>query len=85
MLKKHTMYFYIYKEIIYTLDNALKIQDFKTYLLANTFSKKKYFVDNIKISYDLQDKTYIPYEKDQLNPYILYNISIVPINCEKHL
>jgi len=79
------MYFYIYKEIIYTLDNALKIQDFKTYLLANTFSKKKYFVDNIKISYDLQDKTYIPCEKDLLNPYILYNISIVPIKCEKHL
>ena len=79
------MYFYIYKEIIYTLDHALKIEDFKTYLLANTFSKKKYFVDNIKISYDLQDKTYIPYEKDLLNPYILYNISIVPIKCEKHL
>jgi len=79
------MYFYIYNGVIYTLDHQLKIADFKTYLLANTFKKKNYFVDNIKISYDIQDKTYIPYEKDILNPYILYNISIVPIDCEKHL
>ena len=52
------MYFYLYKEIIYTLDHSLRIEDFKTYLLANIFSKKKYFLDNIKISYDIEDKTY---------------------------
>jgi len=84
-LKKHTMYFYIYKEIIYSLDHPLKIEDFKTYVLAKTFSKKKYFVENIKVSYDCQYETHVPNDKDMLMSYILYNISIVPIKCEKHM
>tara|TARA_B110000967_G_C18335755_1_gene294253 strand:+ start:120 stop:362 length:243 start_codon:yes stop_codon:yes gene_type:complete len=79
------MYFYIYKEIIYSLDSPLKIEDFKKYILAKTFSKKNYFIENIKVSYDCQYETNIPNDTDILMPYILYNISIVPIKCEKHL
>ena len=79
------MYFYIYKEIIYSLDLSLKIEDFKKYVLEKTFSKKKYFIENIKVSYDCLYETYVPNDKDILMPYILYNISIVPIKCEKHL
>ena len=79
------MYFYIYNNIIYKLDHPLKIGDFKTYLLEKTFSKKKYFIENIKVSYDNQHDTYVPIDTYMMCPYILYNISIVPINCEKHL
>lgn len=79
------MYFYIYNNIIYKLDRPLKIADFKKYLLAKTFSKKKYFIENLKVSYDSQHDTYVPNDTSMMFPYVLYNISIVPIKCEKHL
>jgi hypothetical protein len=79
------MYFYMYNNVIYNLDHPLKIGDFKTYLLAKTLNKKKYFIENIKVSYDSQDDTHVPIDTSMMFPYTLYNISIVPINCEKHL
>ena len=79
------MYFYIYKGVIYNLDHPLKIGDFKKYVISTTFCKKNYFVDNIKVSYDSQNETFVPNDKEVLFPYVLYNISIVPIDCEKHL
>ena len=79
------MYFYIYKGVIYNLDKPLKIGDFKKYFIFTIFNKKNYLVDNIKVSYENQDETFVPNDKEVLFPYVLYNISIVPINCEKHL
>lgn len=79
------MYFYLYNRIIYNLDHPLKIGDFKQYIISNTLNKHKFSVENIKVSYDSQDETFVPNDKEVLFPYILYNISIVPIHCEKHL
>jgi hypothetical protein len=79
------MYLYVYKKVIYNLDNVKNIGDFKSYVINNTLNKHNYFVDNIKVSYDFQKETLVPNNADLMMPYILYNISIVPINCEKHL
>tara|TARA_B110000285_G_scaffold197245_1_gene228769 strand:- start:243 stop:473 length:231 start_codon:yes stop_codon:yes gene_type:complete len=75
----------MYKNVIYNLDNIMNLSDFKNTIINNTPNKSKYFIDNIKVSYDYQDKTIIPNDLDLMKPYILYNISIVPIKCEKHL
>ena len=75
----------MYKNVIYNLDNIMNFRDFKNTMINNTSNKSKYFIDNIKVSYDCQYKTIIPNDLDLMKPYILYNISIVPINCEKHL
>ena len=79
------MYVYMYKNVIYKLENVMTIREFKNTMINNTSNKSKYFIDNIKVSYDCQYKTIIPNDLDLMKPYILYNISIVPINCEKHL
>ena len=79
------MYFYMYQKVIYNLDHPLKMWDFKQYIIASTLNKHKYVVENIKVSYDIQDKTFVPNDKEVLFPYVLYNISIIPIVCEKHL
>jgi hypothetical protein len=73
----------MYKKVIYNLDHPLKMVDFKHYIIS--LIKPKYFVDNIKISYDSQYETCVPNDSDLMKPYILYNISIIPIKCEKHL
>jgi hypothetical protein len=79
------MYFYMYKNIIYNLDNVMNLSDFKNTMINNTLTKHKYFVDNIKVSYDCRNETHVPNDEELMKPYVLYNISIVPINCEKHL
>jgi hypothetical protein len=75
----------MYKNVIYNLDNVMNLRDLKNTMINNTPNKSKYFIDNIKVSYDYQDKTNIPNDLELMKPYILYNISIVPIKCEKHL
>ena len=79
------MYFYMYKNVIYNHEYRKNIGEMKKYILNNTLNKHSYYLDNIKISYDSQDETFIPLDNDTLFPYVLYNISIVPIKCEKHL
>ena len=54
------MYFYIYKNVIYNHEYKKNIGEMKKYILNNTLNKHSYYLDNIKISYDSQDETFIP-------------------------
>ena len=79
------MIYYLYNNVIYSINNSKYIQninDLKYYLANNNGN---YSFENIKLSYKLDRKLIIPSENDTIIANILYNLSIIPIKCNKHL
>lgn len=79
------MIYYLYNNVIYSINNSKYIQninDLKNYLANNNGN---YSFENIKLSYKLDRKLIIPSENDTIIANILYNLSIIPIKCNKHL
>ena len=76
------MYFYMYNNVIHNIYNIKHIADLKI-MITNKYNK--WYVDNIKISYDFENKTFVPNDNEKLFHYIIYTVSIIPIKCEKHM
>ena len=62
--------------------NIIDIGDLKSYIIKS--NNNKYYFENLKITYNDNNKnTVISDDSDPLNENIFYNVSVVPISCNK--
>jgi len=65
-----------------TKSNIIDIKDLKSYIIKS--NNNKYYFENLKITYNDNNKnTVISDDSDPLNENIFYNVSVVPISCNK--
>ena len=75
------MYIYLYKSVIYNVSDIDTIKELKKYI-ANKFETIN--EDNVRLSYTINKNTFQPKDNDVLIPYIMYMITIKPIDCCTH-
>ena len=65
-----------------TKSNIIDIGDLKNYIV--NVENNKYFIENLKISYNNNNmETILSNDKDEVCENIFYNVSVVPIPCNK--
>ncbi len=75
------MYIYLYKSVIYNVSDIDTIKELKRYI-ANKFETIN--EDNVRLSYTINKNTFQPKDNDVLIPYIMYMLTIKPIDCSIH-
>ena len=75
---------YQHNRIINTIDSEYihYINDLKSHIANNSHN---YLVGNIKLYYNLDGILIIPEDTDKIIQNIIYNLTIVPIKCTKHI
>jgi hypothetical protein len=75
------MYIYLYKSVIYNVSDIDTIKELKKYI-ANKFETIN--EANVRLSYTINKNTFQPNDNDVLIPYIMYMLTIKPIDCSIH-
>jgi len=75
------MYCFLYNSVIYNTDNVETIKDLKKYITDNF---KNIHTKNLILSYTMNKSIYQTNDIEELIPYILYTLTIIPIKCDKH-
>jgi hypothetical protein len=75
------MYVYLYNSVIYNVTDIDTIKKLKKYIV-NKFENIN--EDNIVLSYTINKNTFQPEDNETLIPYIMYILTIKPIDCSIH-
>ena len=75
------MYCFLYNSVIYNTDDVETIKDLKKYITDNF---KNIHTKNLILSYTMNKSIYQTNDVEELIPYILYTLTITPINCDNH-
>jgi hypothetical protein len=75
------MYLFLYNSVIYNVDDVKTIKELKQYIIEKF---KNIHKENLTLSYTMNKKTITPKDGETLMPYILYTLTITPIECSIH-
>jgi hypothetical protein len=75
------MYLYLYNSVIYNVTDVETIKELKQFITNNY---KNINEENLKLSYTINKKTIVPSDDEPLIHYILYILTIKPIDCKTH-
>jgi hypothetical protein len=75
------MYVYLYNSVIYNVTDIDTIKELKQFI---TETYENINEDNIVLSYTINKNTFQPEDNEDLIPYIMYILTIKPIDCSIH-